>query len=80
MLRNQRCTNANDRLNSYVGAAKTGDSKVNVCVATCLQIAASGNALFLKTKESEEQSLIHLNFSNIEKGEKKPLLQHGNRH
>ncbi|XP_003961543.2 transmembrane protein 130 [Takifugu rubripes] len=38
-------------------------------------IAASGNALFLKTKESEEQSLIHLNFSNIEKGEKKPLLQ-----
>lgn len=53
---------------------------VNVCVATCWQIAASGNALFLKTKESEEQSLIHLNFSNTEKGEKKPLLQHGNQH
>lgn len=63
-----------------LGTLSLTDSNVSVCVATCWQIAASGNALFLKTEESEEQSLIHLNFSNIEKGEKKPLLQHGNRH
>lgn len=51
----------------------------NVHLVTCLQIAASSNALFLKTKESEDQSRIHLNFSNTEKGEKKPLLlQYGN--
>lgn len=46
----------------------------NIHLATCLQIAATGNALYLKTKESEDQSVIHLNFSNTEKGEKKPLL------
>lgn len=48
----------------------------DVYLATCLQIA-----LYLKTKESEDQSSIHLNFSNIEKGEKKPLLlQSGNQY
>lgn len=53
----------------------------NIYLSTCLQIAASGNALYLKTKESEDQSLVHLNFSNIEKGEKKPLLQqYGNQY
>lgn len=53
----------------------------NVHLATCLQIAASGNALYLKTKESEDQGMINLNFSNIEKGEKKPLLlQSGNQY
>lgn len=46
----------------------------NIHLATCLQIAATGNALYLKTKESEDQSVIRLNFSNTEKGEKKPLL------
>lgn len=54
---------------------------LNVCLATCLQIAASGNALFLKTKESEDQSLIRLNVSKMEKGEKKPLLlQYGSQY
>lgn len=46
----------------------------NIHLATCLQIAATGNALYLKTKENEDQSVIRLNFSNTEKGEKKPLL------
>lgn len=46
----------------------------NIYLAMCLQIAATGNALYLKTKESEDQSVIRLNFSNTEKGEKKPLL------
>lgn len=47
----------------------------NIYLSTCLQISGSSNALYMKTKESEDQSLVHLNFSNIEKGEKKPLLQ-----
>lgn len=53
----------------------------NVYLVTCLQNIACGTALYLKTEATENQSLIHLNFSNIEKGEKKPLLlQYGNQY
>ncbi|KAM9336612.1 transmembrane protein 130 [Symphorus nematophorus] len=38
------------------------------------QISASSNALFLKNQDSDGQSSIFLNFSNVEKGEKEPLL------
>ncbi|KAM8729900.1 transmembrane protein 130 isoform 1-T3 [Acanthopagrus schlegelii] len=38
------------------------------------QMAASGNALFLKNQDSEGQSSILFKFSNIEMGEKEPLL------
>lgn len=86
MLRNQRHKRQRNcrlaELHMFVQQIKgTLGLTVNRFVATCLQIAASGNVLFLKTKESEDQSLIHLNFSNIEKGEKKPLLlQYGDRY
>lgn len=38
------------------------------------QMAASGNAKFLKNQDSEGQSSILFNFSNVERGEKEPLL------
>ncbi|GLD57594.1 transmembrane protein 130 [Lates japonicus] len=42
------------------------------------QIAASSNAVFLKSLDSDGQSRILFNFSNVERGEKEPLLmQHG---
>ncbi|KAE8284424.1 hypothetical protein D5F01_LYC17757 [Larimichthys crocea] len=38
------------------------------------QIASSSNALFLKNQESDGQSSILFNFTNMEEGEKEPLL------
>ncbi|KAM7381936.1 hypothetical protein PAMA_012681 [Pampus argenteus] len=38
------------------------------------QIPASGNAIFLKNRDSDDQSTIQFNFSNVDKEEKKPLL------
>ncbi|XP_040885136.1 transmembrane protein 130 isoform X2 [Toxotes jaculatrix] len=38
------------------------------------QIAASSNAIFLKNQDSGGQSTILFKFSNMERGEKKPLL------
>lgn len=56
-------------------------SELRSHLVMCLQTAASSNARYLKTKKSEDQSLIHLNFSDIEKGEKKPLLlEYGNQY
>ncbi len=39
-----------------------------------LQTDTASNALFTKNQDSDGQSSIHLNFSNMEKGEKEPLL------
>lgn len=45
------------------------------CLDMCfLQIASSSNALFLKNQESDGQSSILFNFTNMEEGEKEPLL------
>ncbi|XP_054455441.1 transmembrane protein 130 [Anoplopoma fimbria] len=38
------------------------------------QIATSSNAIFLKNQNSEGQSAIVFNFSNVKRGEKEPLL------
>ena len=37
----------------------------------------SSNALYLKNPESEDQSAILFKFSNLERGEKEPLLLQG---
>lgn len=39
-----------------------------------LQIATASNAFFLKNQDPDEQSSIHLNLTNLERGEKEPLL------
>ncbi|XP_042364353.1 transmembrane protein 130 [Plectropomus leopardus] len=45
------------------------------------QIASSSNALFMKKQDSEGQSKILLNVSNMERGEKEPLLlQYGSQY
>nr|XP_033468041.1 transmembrane protein 130 [Epinephelus lanceolatus] len=45
------------------------------------QVVTSSNALFLKKQYSEGQSKILLNFSNLERGEKEPLLmQYGSQY
>ncbi|XP_068162129.1 transmembrane protein 130 [Antennarius striatus] len=44
-------------------------------------IATSSNAVFMKKQDSDGQNSILLNFSNVERGEKEPLLlQHGSQY
>lgn len=39
-----------------------------------VQIAASSNTVFLKNQDPEGQGMILFNFTNMERGEKEPLL------